>query len=145
MILDCIKNFENYRGLEKIYTALEFLAKTDFSDMPEGRYELEDGNYYMVQSYEPHSDGKLAEAHKQYIDIQFMVRGAELIGVAQMEETSAPVSRHGEDCWFYEVPTEILTLSEGRFAVLYPNDLHAPGISDGCCVACKKIVVKVRA
>ena len=143
MIFDSIKNFEKYRGLEKIYPALMFLAKTDFSDMPEGRYELDGDNYYMVQSYEPHSDGKTAEAHKQYTDIQFMVRGAELIGVAQLGNAE-PKRQVGDDCWLYSVPTEILTLSEGKFAVLFPNDLHAPGISDGECTSCKKIVIKVR-
>ncbi len=144
MIFDSIQNFENYRGLEKIYPLLSFLAKTDLADMPDGRYELDGGNYYMVQSYEPSSNGKLAEAHKQYIDIQFMVRGAELIGAAQLDEKVAPIKQPGEDCWLYEVPTDILTLSSGKFAVLFPNDLHAPGIFDGKCTSCKKIVVKVR-
>ena len=143
MIFDNIANFENYRGLEKIYPLLRFLAKTDFSDMPEGRYELDGGNYYMVQAYEPHADGKRSEAHKQYIDIQFMVRGAELIGVAQLGDAE-PTSQAGEDCWFYNVPMTNLPLSENTFAVFYPNDLHAPGIPDGKCPACKKIVVKVK-
>ena len=73
-----------------------------------------------------------------------MVRGSELIGAAQLGENEAPVSQPGEDCWLYSVPTEILTLSAGMFAVLFPNDLHAPGISDGECTSCKKIVIKVR-
>jgi hypothetical protein len=85
MIFDTLKNIDNYKGLGRVYTALEFLAKTDFNTMELGRYELDGDNiFYMVQSYDTDPEKTISEAHKKYIDIQFMVKGEELIGVAQM-------------------------------------------------------------
>ena len=50
MIFDTLENIKNYEGLGRVYTALEFLAKTDFSQMELGRYELDGDNiFYMVQ------------------------------------------------------------------------------------------------
>ena len=52
MIFDTLENIKNYEGLGRVYTALEFLAKTDFSQMELGRYELDGDNiFYMVQTY----------------------------------------------------------------------------------------------
>ena len=50
MIFDTLKNIDNYKGLGRVYTALEFLKETDFNKMDLGRYELDGDNiYYMVQ------------------------------------------------------------------------------------------------
>ncbi len=147
MIFDTLKNIDNYKGLGLVYTALEFLAKTDFNTMELGRYELDGDNiFYMVQSYETDPQKTISEAHKKYIDIQFMVKGEELIGVAPMgydeKETQAIPEN---DVWFYECKTEPITLIENSFMVLYPNDLHCPGVATGDKpMTCKKVVIKVK-
>lgn len=147
MIFDTLKNIDNYKGLGRVYTALEFLAKTDFSNMELGRYKLDGDNiFYMVQSYDTDPDKTIAEAHKKYIDIQFMVKGEELIGVAPIgydeKETQAIPEN---DVWFYECKTESITLIENSFMVLYPNDLHCPGVAtNNKAMTCKKVVVKVK-
>ena len=131
MIFDTLKNIDNYKGLGRVYTALEFLKNTDFNTMELGRYELDGDNiFYMVQSYDTDPQKTIAEAHKKYIDIQFMVKGEELIGVAPIgydeKETEA---KPENDVWFYECKTEQITLIENSFMVLYPNDLHCPGVA----------------
>ncbi len=147
MIFDTLENIKNYKGLGRVYTALKFLAETDFSQMELGRYELEGNDiYYMVQSYDTAPAKTIAEAHKKYIDIQFMVEGEELIGVAPIScekiETQAIPEN---DVWFYECKTEAMTLIEGSFMVLYPNDLHCPGVAtNNKAMTCRKVVVKVK-
>lgn len=147
MIFDTLKNIDNYKGLGRVYTALQFLAKTDFSTMDLGRYELDGDNiFYMVQSYDTDPEKTIAEAHKKYIDIQFMVKGEELIGVAPIgydeKETQAIPEN---DVWFYECKTEQVTLIENSFMVLYPNDLHCPGVAtNNKPMTCRKVVVKVK-
>ena len=147
MIFDTLKNIGNYKGLGRVYTALEFLAKTDFSNMELGKYELDGDNiFYMVQSYDTDPDKTIAEAHKKYIDIQFMVKGEELIGVAPMgldEKETEAIPQN--DVWFYECKTESITLIENSFMVLYPNDLHCPGVAtNNTPMTCRKVVVKVK-
>ena len=147
MIFDTLKNIENYKGLGRVYTALKFLAKTDFNSMELGRYELDGDNiFYMVQSYDTDPKKTIAEAHKKYIDIQFMVKGEELIGIAPIgydEKETEAIPQN--DVWFYECKTEPITLIENSFMVLYPNDLHCPGVAtNGKSITCKKVVVKVK-
>ena len=146
MIFDTLENIKNYEGLGRVYTALKFLAETDFTKMELGRYELQgDDIFYMVQRYETDPDKTIAEAHKKYIDIQFMVDGEEIIGVAPIccEKTETE-ARPENDVWFYECKTEPLTLIKNSFMVLYPNDLHCPGVAVDGARECHKVVVKVK-
>lgn len=147
MIFDTLENVKNYIGLGRVYTALDFLSKTDFSAMPLGRYELDGDNiFYMVQEYSTDPDKTVSEAHKKYIDIQFIVTGKEVIGVApESTEKSLTEEKPENDVWFYECETQKMVLYPGYFMVLYPSDLHCPGVGvQGNADFCRKVVVKVK-
>ena len=147
MIFDTLDNVNNYEGLGRVYTALKFLSETDFSKTPLGRYKLDGDNiFYMVQSYDTDPDKTISEAHKKYIDIQYMVEGEEIIGVADISsEKELTEAKEENDVWFYNCKTEPLTLSAGKYMVLYPNDLHCPGVAtNGTALTCRKVVVKVK-
>lgn len=146
MIFDTLENIKNYEGLGRVYTALKFLADTDFSKVELGRYEFQgDDIFYMVQSYETDPDKTISEAHKKYIDIQFMVDGEEIIGVAPIScEKTETEAKPENDVWFYDCKTEPLTLFKNSFMVLYPNDLHCPGVAVNGAITCHKVVVKVK-
>ena len=146
MIFDTLENIKNYEGLGRVYTALEFLSKTDFTKMELGKYELQgDDIFYMVQRYVTDPDKTISEAHEKYIDIQFMVDGEEIIGVAPIScEKTETEAKPQNDVWFYECKTEPLTLIKNSFMVLYPNDLHCPGVAVDGAKACHKVVVKVK-
>ena len=145
MIFDSLKHIENYKGLGNVYEALEFLAKTDFRDMELGKYELNENCYYIIQEYETKAK-TVAEAHEKYIDIQLLVSGNEVIGVAPIECEKQLVEANPEkDIWKYTCETQPISLRENDFMVLYPNDLHMPGATLGESVKCRKVVVKVKA
>jgi len=147
MIFDTLKNVDNYKGLGRVYDALKFLSETDFSKIELGRYELDGDNiFYMVQSYDTDPSKTVSEAHRKYIDIQFMVEGEEIIGVADISsEKELTEAKEENDVWFYNCKTEPLTLSAGKYMVLYPNDLHCPGVAtNGKALTCRKVVVKVK-
>ena len=147
MIFDTLKNVANYEGLGRVYTALKFLSETDFSKIDLGRYELDGDNiFYMVQSYDTDPDKTISEAHRKYIDIQYMVEGEEIIGVADIScDKVLTEAKEENDVWFYNCKTEPLTLSAGKYMVLYPNDLHCPGVAtNGTAMTCRKVVVKVK-
>lgn len=147
MIFDTLTNVDNYKGLGRVYTALKFLSETDFSKTDLGRYELDGDNiFYMVQSYDTDPSKTVSESHRKYIDIQFMVEGEEIIGVADISsEKELTEAKEENDVWFYNCKTEPLTLSAGKYMVLYPNDLHCPGVAtNGKALTCRKVVVKVK-
>ncbi len=74
-----------------------------------------------------------------------MVDGKEIIGVAPMccDKTEIE-AKPQNDVWFYECKTEPLTLIKNSFMVLYPNDLHCPGVAVDEPLSCLKVVVKVK-
>lgn len=146
MIFDRIENIKNYKGSGKVYTALKFLSETDFTKIELGKYELEgDDIYYMVQSYLTDPNKTVAEAHKKYIDIQYIVKGEEIIAVAPIQtEKTLTEAKPEKDVWFYNCETNPLILKDGYFTVLYPEDLHLPGKAVNEPEKVLKVVVKVK-
>ncbi len=144
MIFDSLKHIENYKGLGDVYTALKFLAETDFTNMEIGKYELNENIYYMVQEYET-KPKTVAELHEKYIDIQLIVSGKEVIGVAPIEcEKELVEAKPEKDVWKYTCETQPIWLTDNEFMVLYPSDIHMPGSTIGESVKCRKVVVKVK-
>ncbi|MBR3848142.1 MAG: YhcH/YjgK/YiaL family protein [Oscillospiraceae bacterium] len=147
MIFDQIEIFKNYKGLGRVYDGLKLLAETDFSKVEPGRYEVDGANlFYNVQEFETRAEQKNSEAHKKYIDIQFVYGGEELIGWAPITTAEKKLVTENEagDAWIYEVETENLILKDRRFAVFYPEDLHRPCMAVKEPAMCKKVVVKVK-
>ena len=147
MIIDTFENIDNYKGIGRVYTALEFAKKTDFSAMPIGKYELDGDNiFYMVQEYETKPYTNVAEAHDKYIDIQFIVSGEEVIGYAPRCCDKKLIESHPDnDYTLFECETTFLDLFEGNFMVVYPNDIHSPGLMKNEPKKCKKVVFKIKA
>lgn len=131
MILDHIKNINNYKFLsDPLIRALELIRDTDFGSLEAGTYEVDGKNlYFIIQSYETKADNNMPEAHRQYIDIQYLIQGTEKMGVAQLDTAEEIEARPQNDIWFYRTPMDYITLSEGMFTVFFPNDVHAPCIA----------------
>ena len=83
MIIDIKENLELYSNLNnRLKLAIEYLEKTDFTKIESGKYSiLGDEIFALVNNYKTQPEEKcLLEAHKKYIDLQFMVSGSEQIG-----------------------------------------------------------------
>lgn len=145
MIYDTLDHLSRYEGLHSgVLQGLRFLAETDFSATQETRFELDGERLFaFLQSYETHSNDT-PEAHRKYIDIQYLIEGEELVGVAPLEEMTEEVEAKPEnDIWFYRGATTPLPIGNRRFLVLFPEDAHAPCLPLGESSAVKKCVVKV--
>ena len=147
MIYDSLKHLDSYRGIHPgVLRGLELLRDTDFSQMADGRYEVDGENlFYMLQSYTSSPANDTPEAHKKYIDIQFLISGQEKIAVGPLEEMTEQVEARPEgDIWFYRGPLSEVLVSGDKFAALWPGDAHAPCITVGEPTPCRKCVVKVK-
>ena len=146
MIYDAIKNYKNYEAPTRLYRALKFLADTDWRQVAFGRYELDGDNiFYLVQDYTPKGQEAKAEAHRRYIDIQAMIEGSEIIGIAPLEGEKTEIEANPEkDAWFYTCQTQNLTLYAGSFMIFFPNDIHRPGLYEGVPEKCRKVVMKIK-
>lgn len=148
MIIDNIRNMEHYAGLgEGLKTGLAYLAGTDFSKMPAGRYDLDgDRLYVLVQTYESKlpAEGKW-EAHRRYADIQYIVSGREIIGFADIAALRAVEEYDAaKDFQLLEGQGSSLVLTPGTFMILLPQDAHMPGMAAGKPEPVRKVVVKIR-
>lgn len=87
------------------------------------------------------------EAHRRFVDIQYVINGPERFGFAQREEGLAPVEEAfaEKDIAFYPTPRgeAFVDLQAGQFVVFYPGELHRPLCCVGAEAPIRKIIVKV--
>lgn len=148
MIIDKLSNSHLYSGLgERINKAFAYLKNTDFSKTEPGRYDIDEDNVFaLVNEYntKDETEGKL-EAHKNYLDVQFVAKGKELMGYVPLENQKV-INPYNEqnDITFFEGEKSFTIVDEGMFAIFFPTDVHLPGIKVKEPEYVKKIVIKVR-
>ena len=148
MIADNLKNCGKYASCHEGFDkAFDFLKKAVSENLPVGRYEIDgDKVFAFIQEYESKPDSSF-EAHKNYIDIQFIISGTEVMKVADISQMTVSVP-YTEDVMFFEnnERASVLVIEEGEYGIFFPWDAHKPGLCfDGKPAQVKKAVVKVRA
>ncbi len=147
MIVDHISNAPLYIALgERIQRALVYLQTTDLAALSAGRCELDGKNlYYLVQEYitKLPEQGKW-EAHRRYIDVQYIVSGIEYIRCAPLHRVTLGEYNDEKDFQALSGPGDNITLTPGDFMLLFPTDAHMPGMTVGSePTAVKKVVFKI--
>lgn len=145
MIIDRIENIEKYLSLHPLFAqAIEFLKSAQLQNLEPGRIVLKKNDLYVnVDQTTPKrkEDAKL-ETHNCFIDIQLPLSNVETIGYAPRAELDEAVYEADRDITFYDTPAaDYFLLKPGMFAVFFPEDAHAPAITEK---GVKKIVIKVR-
>lgn len=147
MIVDRIDNLQRYQGFGKrLYDALCYVRSTDFSQLAVGEHQVDGRDVFVIvndYALKPASEGRL-EAHRKYVDIQYLAQGSEEIGYAPLGAQEIVVDYDpAGDYALYEGSSSLVRLKQGMFAIFFPEDLHMPGVGDpGRRV--RKVVVKVR-
>lgn len=77
MIVDTFENMGLYLGLHRAMPQVRSFLE-EAASLPEGRYELDDGNFVIVREGETReSFGILFETHERYLELHAVVKGAE--------------------------------------------------------------------
>ena len=147
MIKDVIERATTYFNISNnVKTGLKWLTENQLKNIPDGKYIISDDIYANVQTYRTKDDAPY-EAHRQYIDIQYMADGEEYIGVTDYNKCCS-VEQYDEikDIEFLKNNGEVnkYKLNEGEFFILFPHDAHQPAIKTSENQIVKKIVVKVK-
>lgn len=148
MIIDSLKNAHRYEVLgPRFAKAFEYLRQTDFSRVEKGKYEIDGSAVFAIvneyQTVDP--AGEQMEAHKKYIDVQYIVKGEEQIG-HDFLNGQAPSKAYDEEAdymLFGEKPSFFTRLTPGSFAIFFPSDLHMPNLTAQTPQQVKKVVIKV--
>jgi YhcH/YjgK/YiaL family protein len=146
MVLDSLKNAKSYYSLNPLFQkAFEYICNNDLSNVEPGKIVLEgDRLYISVMNVEGKTpENAKMEAHKNYIDIQVILKNSETMGWTAIENCKNEMDPYNpvKDIIFYtDKPTSYVTVNPGEFAIYFPEDGHAPCIGKG---TIKKAVVKV--
>jgi biofilm protein TabA len=148
MIVDTIQNASKYFSIHPLFTkAFEYIEQTDLANAPDGKSNIAEG----LEAIFSNKAGMTAEVsvakfecHNKHIDIQLCINGKETIGWKPREKC---VTENGgynpeKDVQLYnEQPDMYFQLTNGQFAIFFPEDVHAPMIGKG---EIKKLVIKVK-
>ena len=146
MVLDTLDNLEKYASLNPLFAqAIDYLKNTDLNALEVGKVKLQ-GDDLVVNVAQTSPKGKEAaklETHNKLIDIQIPLSGNEVMGYTAGSALPAAEYNAEKDITFFEGLAEsYFTVKPGMFAIFFPQDGHAPGITE---TGVKKIIVKVLA
>ena len=147
MIFDTIDNHARYDGLGyNLAAALTFLRENDLAALPLGRVEVDGDNLYaLVQEYvtRPVEQSRW-EAHRSYIDVQYMFRGRERMGFANLSAMQLGEFVPEKDFQPLTGVGNFVDVFMGAFVIFFPEDGHMPGLCSGTPEPVRKIVLKVK-
>jgi YhcH/YjgK/YiaL family protein len=140
-------------------TAFSWIEKNKDNPPDDGTISLGKNNFRaLVQTYDwKELEGMHFENHHKFIDIQYVVQGAEAILWSKTKDVPEFEAYSDEkDIEFFDVENPVanttsLLLEEGMFAIFWPSDWHIPCLSPaavqssyaGTVGPVKKFVIKV--
>ena len=147
MILDELRSAPLYRSISpRLALALDFLQKTDFAGLQSGKYPVDGENVFALVFHNETKPKKGAfwEAHRRYIDVQYVFEGAERMGRADLRALK-PCAEYDAENDFLKLKGkgDFFTVPAGTFVIFQPHDAHMPGLAVKEPKPVKKAVVKV--
>ena len=144
--------FAEQYSKNKVYwdKAFEFLKNTDLDTLNPGKYVLDGENVFVSVTEGPTKELENAkwEAHHKYIDLQYIIKGKETMGIAPIE-TAVPKTEFDDtkDVGFFDVSSKsskYFVALPGTFFLFFPSDAHRPSIKVTGIDTDKKLVVKIK-
>lgn len=148
MVVDTLENLDKYVSLNPLFAqAIEFLQSHDLAAMEVGKTELKGSDLVInvAQTTPKNKEQAKLETHNKFIDIQIPISATEVMGYTAAKDcipTDAAYNAEKDITFFDGLAQSYIAVQPGMFAIFFPQDGHAPGISpDGV----KKVIVKVKA
>lgn len=146
VVVDNLVNADRYYDRHPGFrAAFEFLRTQKLDSLTTGRLAIDGERLYAIVSRDK-GRGKAAaklEAHRKYIDIQYVIAGDEVIGVrpaADCRDIAVAYDATRDIGFFADPPVKWVALPPGTFAIFFPEDAHAPLAGEG---GLRKVVVKI--
>jgi len=146
MILDKLEASALYEGLHPLFPqTFAYLKTLTPASIPDSKHII-DGEKLFVAPFKgqgsPLSQAKL-EAHRRYIDIHLLLDGNETFGwkpACDCVQPKGPFNEENDIIFYADAPETWLSLTPGRFVIVWPDEAHAVRVSDA---ELTKVVVKV--
>lgn len=146
MIIDRLENLSNYVSLNPLFAdVLEFLKDHDLQTMEVGKYPIKDKDLFLNLTIAKGraKEAAVLETHIEMIDIQIPLSCEESFGFTPLSDLPKLAYNAEKDVTLYgDLSAQTyLTLKPGQMAIFFPQDGHAPCISDHAEI--KKAIFKV--
>lgn len=141
-----MSNCQRSFPLHPMFKALfEFVKTHDFESLDLGKIQIKGDDLY-VMNLNVDGANKLAqplEMHRKYIDVHIVLAGEEEIGWKPTDEVALSTAYDEvADCALsQQKPAFYAKLHSGEYAIMFPEDAHAPAIGEG---KIRKLIGKVR-
>lgn len=145
-----ISTLKDSARVERLHPALkelfDYVKTHDLLNMEPGRIVIND-KWLFINNLdtvgEPPSMRPL-EVHRSYIDVHILLEGKERIGWLAPESLKKVVQEYNpeQDMALYtDEPSLYVDLLPGQFAIVFPEDPHAPMIGEG---KIRKLIAKIK-
>ena len=148
MIIDSIDNLGKYVAMNPLFAdVVDFLKSHDLQTLEAGKYPIKDKDLFLnLQIAQGRSqEAAVLETHIEMIDIQIPISGEETFGYTPLQDLPSfeynaekDITKYGET----KAQTYV-TLKPGQIAIFFPQDGHAPCITDAPEI--KKAIFKIKA
>jgi YhcH/YjgK/YiaL family protein len=137
-----------FKNKDRWDKAFNFLKNTDFSKAEMKRYDIDNDKLYATVSEYMSKNEETAqfEAHRKYIDIQYVISGKEIMNIAPLKSVNKVLVHYDaiKDIEFVAVSNSTdLKAAPGSFFIFFPDDAHRPGLKDGVNSPVRKVVIKL--
>ena len=107
---------------------------------------LSGGNKILVQQGTTKAaEGRELEAHRQYLDIQYVVSGSEVMGWAPVDSLTPSGEFNVEkDAGMYTGKCEFVNIQAGWCYVVFPEDAHMPATHLDQPLDFQKLIIKLK-
>ena len=147
MIIDSLEKLSYYSVLNPLFEdVLAFIANNDLDQLSEGKHEIKGDDLFVniaVAKGKTKEDAVL-ETHDEMIDIQIPLSGNETYGYTPRRYLPEGEYNKAKDITkLPDTPADdYVTCRPGMFAIFFPQDGHAPCISEE--EGIRKAIFKVR-
>lgn len=148
MIIDTLDNLGKYVGLNPLFADVtEFLKQHDLNTMEAGKYPIKGDDLFVnitvAKGRTP--EAAVLETHVRMIDIQIPLDTAETFGYTPLGDLPPFDYNAEKDITKYgtTLAQTYVTCRPGQMAIFFPQDGHAPCISESAEI--KKAIFKVKA
>jgi len=137
IIINKLQHAERYLKMHPAFEkAFTFLRQDGLAELSKGRYKIDGDRLFCIIDKSPgrsHSEAKL-EAHRKYIDIQYVIAGTDEMGWKPTADCKLIDAEYDDDkdiMFFNDQPNSWTPVPAGSFVIFFPQDAHAPLVSKG--------------
>jgi YhcH/YjgK/YiaL family protein len=127
--------------------AFAFMRDEKLEDIKPGKYPIDGDNVFASVTYAPSKEFEHSawESHRRYIDLQYVIKGKEKIGIAPLSEATV-IKPYNEtkDGANYDAAGKYYIATPKEFFLFFPGDVHRPNIKVAGYDTVKKLVIKIR-